>query len=647
MVFPESYLVDSSMIFAFLTINVVQLHFSNSFNSFDRYLKAVDTREADELLLKNWKSQATKSSLSVLDDNELLFPMVHIGNHSSQWIAVKNPSEEPIMVQLILNSAEIVYNCRTPHMHLQPSSSNILVLNKSFAPTRYGFSLSKDAMTEALVHPHGSASLGPIIFQPSNRCEWGSSALIRNNLSGVEWLSLRGFGGSLSLVLLEGSNPVQSLDFKSNLPSLLNLSFPENLHSINGKSPSCCHSLIKEVNAKNMGDFPLEVRRIEVSGSECGLDGFLVRNCKGFSLPPGGSVMLQISYQSDFSAATIQRDLELALTSGILVIPMKASSPIYLLDFCKRSIFLMRLKKVVVVILSAAALLFLLVCLLFPHVIHFSFNDFKSGKKNSLMDIPLETRVISSVLSNSAPIEKSDTQNGSDSQDLRVRIGKDKGRRRRKKKSHLEVSSSQSGNSTPSPPLSPAASITPKRAWHVSPGKKQNTPEARSPFSRAAAHLPDRQESSEPSSKVSLLSNEGSYTPVKPSKVGSRAVLLPCATFPGAGRDASSRWTNRCPLLASTSPIAPHARAPGSKIDMMKKNGEVGEKVGVGEKFTYNIWGDHIQFGLRSSWQSKLDSDVLTPAMHNNSQSFFVREPQTLIKSTLLNPAISTLDANK
>ncbi|KAI3462763.1 hypothetical protein Pfo_019426 [Paulownia fortunei] len=662
-------------------------------------VKAVDTREADELVLKNWKSQATVSFMSVLDDNEVLFPMVQVGNHCSQWIAVKNPSQEPIVVQLILNSGEVIDNCRTPDVHLQPSSSSILVGNKSIAPTRYGFSIAKDALTEAFIHPYGSASFGPIFFQPSNRCEWRSSALIRNNLSGVEWLSLRGFGGSLSLMLLEGSDPVQSLEFKLNLPSLLNFSSPEILHSMEGKSPSCSHPLIKEVYAKNMGDFPLEVIRVEVSGSECGLDGFLVRNCKGFSLPPGGSVTLQISYQSDFSAVTIQRDLELALATGILVIPMKASLPLYFLNFCKRSIFWMRLKKAMVVILFAASLLFLLVCLLFPRVTAFTFHGFKSGKnssavscavnslsmhlngkncgashapdqgqvnpsghqkqKDSLMDNLPETRLISSVLSNSSPVENSDTRDGSDSRNLRVSIGKEKGRRRRKKKSSgmgvpglFEVSSSHSGNSTPSSPLSPAASITPKRPWPVSPDM-----EARNPFAQAPDQRRDKRECSEPSSKVNLLGNEVSSRCVNNNwcfsaqekssvtrKFAGRAVLLPSATFPSTGR-ANPPWTCHSPFLASTSTIAPYARAPGTKL-LNLKNGELGQKMGVEEKFTYDIWGDHL-FGLPLTYQSEQASSMSPCAIENNSESFFVRDPQTLMTNSLLKPVSSDLEDNK
>ncbi|KAK4426355.1 hypothetical protein Salat_1404100 [Sesamum alatum] len=657
-------------------------------------VKAVDTREADEFVLKNWKSQGTASFMSVLDDNEVLYPMVQVGNHSSEWVAVKNPSQEPILVQLILNSGEVIDKCRTPEMHLQPSSSRILAGNKSIAPTRYGFSIAKDALTEALIYPFGSASFGPILFQPSNRCEWRSSVLIRNNLSGLEWLSLRGFGGSLSLVLLEGSDPVQSLEFKLKLPSLLNFPSPETLHSMEGKIPSCCHPLIKKVYAKNMGDFPLEVVRIEVSGSECGLDGFLVHDCNGFSLLPGESIMLQISYQSDFFSATIQRDLELMLATGILVIPMRASLPMYLLDFCKRSVFWMRVKKALVSILFAVSLLFFLAFLLLPAVTASMLPSFGSRKNSFILSgasnswimhhkeksgaimpnmdgfgasivgekalllasvgnrpdghapdqvltnssghrkQPPETRLASPVLSNPSPLEKSDAQDASDSRDLRVRIGKEKGRRRRKKKNPgmavpglFEVSSSQSGNSTPSSPLSPAAFITPKP--QLSPNTDHST-DVRIPFS------PDDKQECSRSFKNWCFSDQEKSSATVTRKLAGRAVLLPSATFPSAGT-ATPPQTCRSPFLASTSTIAPHARAPGTKLHHRKADDELGEKMSTEEKFTYDIWGNHL-FALPLTHQSKQSGSMSPGALKIDSGSFFVRDPQTLIKSSLSKP---------
>ena len=178
-----------------------------------------------------------------------------------------------------------------------------------------------------------------------NRCGWRSSALIRNNLSGPEWLSLRGFGGSVSLVLFEDSDPIQSVEFNFNLPTSLNISPPQMFFHVKETTYACSQPFSKELYAKNTGDLPLEVRSIEVSGTECVVDGFMVHTCKGFSLEPGQSTKLLISYQPDFSAAMVHRDLELALATGILVIPMKATLPVHMLNLCKKSVFWMWLKK--------------------------------------------------------------------------------------------------------------------------------------------------------------------------------------------------------------------------------------------------------------------------------------------------------------
>ncbi|XP_073060480.1 uncharacterized protein [Primulina eburnea] len=675
--------------------------------------KAMDSSEAEEFVLRNWKSQATSNFMSVLDDNELLFPMVHVGNYCSQWIAVKNPSQQPIAMQLILNSGEVIDKCRTSELLLLPSSSKTFLSDKLSSPIRYGFSLADNAITEALIHPHGSAFFGPILFQPSNRCEWRSSALVRNNLSGVEWISLQGFGGSLSMVLLEESEPVQGLEFKLKLPTKLNFSS----FASTEKSSSCYQPLTKEVYAKNSGDLSMEVIRIDVSGSKCGLDGFRVRNCKGFSLQPGESMRLQLSYQTDFSSARIQRNLELVLATGILVIPMKASLPMYMMDFCKRSMFWILVKKAVVVVLVAATLSFLLVSLL-PCFTAFFPDEIKNGKKssstmnlversfekeeastlessgksldcnisgkghddpaakcqmknNTLLGAQPEFR-LASGLSKSLCVVNSDAQDATDSRNLRVIIAKEKVRRRKKKKSStiglFELSSSQSGNSTPSSPLSPVSSIIPKRSCLVSPDGEQFV-ENRNPFAQTPDQKCDDEEISDTPSMVNLLEievsskcgnkNPGCSPLERPSltrNVASKAVLLPSATFPSAWR-AAPTWACQSPYLASTSRIAPHARAPGSKLQnqksgerevktLFKKEISVEEKAGLEEKFTYDIWGDHL-FELPFT-HSPNDSPGKCPrAIESDSESFFVRGPPTLFTNSLLNPVNSKMEGNE
>ncbi|GLT76211.1 hypothetical protein SLA2020_478840 [Shorea laevis] len=356
------------------------------------WFKALGTTEADELILENWKSQASASGMSVLDDNEVLFPMVQVGTHFSQWITVRNPSKQPVIMQLILNSGEIIDECQGKDGSINPLSSGGSVHTVSAKAVASGFSLAESAVTEAYVNPLGRALFGPILFHPSNRCEWRSSVLIRNNLSGVEWMSLRGFGGSFSLLLLEGPDPIQSIDFNLNVPIPLNISLPDMFLQTEENTKACSKPFLKELYAKNTGELPLRVRSIGVSGSECGLDGFMVHNCKGFSLEPGESAKLLISYRANFFAATLCRDLELAFATGTLAIPMRASLPVYMLNICKKSMFWMHLKKLSIAVFLCASLLFLPFCRIFSHQDCFYKSEkshittIRSGAKSSRMN---------------------------------------------------------------------------------------------------------------------------------------------------------------------------------------------------------------------------------------------------------------------
>ncbi|XP_052197435.1 uncharacterized protein LOC127804600 isoform X2 [Diospyros lotus] len=694
------------------------------------HIKAIGAVEPDELVLGNWKSQGTACGLSVLEDREILFPTVQVGTHHSKWISVKNPSHEPVVMQLILNSGEIIDGCRASAELLQPSSSTSLVHSERTSPTKYGFSMAKTAITEAYVHPHETVSFGPILFHPSNRCGWRSSALIRNNLSGVEWLPLRAFGGSFSLVLFEGSERVESLEFKFNFPSPLNFS-PDIFYHLEEAKDTCSQPLSKELYAKNNGDLPLEVRRIEVSGTECGLDGFVVHTCNGFALEPGESIKLLISYQADFSAVKVQRDLELALGTGILVIPMKASHPLRMFNLCNKSVFWMRVKKFSYVIFAAFLIFVAFICVI-PQLMVLGSQDYflKGGKglsspstgqvgkpsqghhnpknsnkfsvsskvngllrsfrekepltikpinsdpdgqgfalehgisaqhvkqtmgnqreSNDLMDAQNEIAFGSCALPDSSTVETSDIWEAPKDGKLRIRIEKDKRRRRRKKKASgtgltgvFEVSSSQSGNSTPSSPLSPVTSVTPKRLWTVSSDSAKYV-EARDKFVQVAERGCEKSSGIKSACRANIFEPEVSMKyskentifltqekPSEPRKSAGKADIFPSASCPCSSRSATSL---ACPSpFMGTTAIAPHARAPGSKL-YNQKTVETEEKMGPDDQFKYDIWGDHL-FGLHLVDRSKEVSAMTSRVTESHSDSFFVRGPQTLMRKSQL-----------
>jgi hypothetical protein len=309
----------------------------------------------DDVILRQWRSQGTSNGISVLMEHELVFPVVQIGSQFSKWITVHNPSLEPAAMQLVLNSEEFIGQCKIVNDACEHAFSSRSPEIDS-TETRFGFSLSEAAITETYVGPLQTALLGPIVFRPSNRCMWSSMALIRNNISGVEMLPLQAHGGWQSVVLLEGSEPVWKLEF--NLGS--NVQNTSTMTKSDAPSPLCSQQLSKEIHVKNSGDLPLQVNKVKVSGADCGVHGFTVDNCKGFGLAPSGSIRMLISFRADFSSAMVQRDLELAMTTGIFIIPMTANIPVCMLNQCRESYIRSTHWKLLALFFGAVTLLVLI-----------------------------------------------------------------------------------------------------------------------------------------------------------------------------------------------------------------------------------------------------------------------------------------------
>ncbi|KAG9450979.1 hypothetical protein H6P81_010944 [Aristolochia fimbriata] len=692
-------------------------------------MKVLAAAREDELVLRNWRSQGTISGKSVLDDREVLFPIVQIGTTFSKWITVKNPSQYPVMMQLILNSGAVVDECKDSGKLLDHFLLGDLISNYSMNYNA-GFSLSEPGTLDAYVHPYGEALFGPIVFRPSKRCVWRSSALIRNNLSGVEWLHLHGTGGALSLVLLEGSEPVRNVEFNLNVPVPLNSSPPQLFFHTEITGAACSQPLLKELLAQNTGDLPLEIKRIEVSGVDCSCDGFMVHTCRAFALAPGESRRLLISYQTDFSASVVHRNLELRMSNGVLVIPMKATFPLKVLNLCRKSFLLMLLKKIFIVVMVAAFVTLSMFCCIHPQFLNSDCQSvFCKSDKNYVASIrsigkpagvdrnqrnsrsvkeihdqgmgfrskyadPLhrsqeleathqnfkqkqetESKIFSysedsktgilsppsSKVQPKAMMESYGLSEVHHASNLTVKTGRERGRRRKRRGAggsglagKFEVSSSQSGNSTPSSPLSPVMSFTTKRT-PLSPDFDQRSGhscEHSSPRAYEARYkdlLVEAALNTKTESQSSMACRDDNRSPPAVNSpalqrpVG-RPCLLPSATFPRTGRSEPGAQ-----FLASTSPIARHARAPGTRACKDAGIAKQG-KDGGQEEFTYDIWGNHFsEFHLLG--KSTAVPTYMSDAVEDESKSFFARGPQSLInkvpkRSVSPVPNLPIYDAN-
>ncbi|CAL9132353.1 unnamed protein product [Musa textilis] len=654
--------------------------------SFPKKPKLIEAFKADELILRNWRSQGRVTDVSVLEEHELSFPVVPVGTHFSKWISVHNPSQQTVIMQFVLNSGEVIDKCiSADELHEHTFLSRVSEIDS--VETRIGFSMSDSAVTEAFVHPSDSALFGPVVFRPLNRCMWRSSGLIRNNLSGVEWFPIRAFGGSHLLILLEDSEPVWKLEFNFHLPT--NRPAADLFSYIENTSSLCNHRLSKEIYAKNIGELPLQVKKIKISGTDCALDGFMVHRCKGFALEPGESVKLLISYEADFYTDVVYRDLELAFATGIFVIPMKASLPIQMLNLCRKT-FSWTVHWKVPLLIFAAVSIFLLLARIVPHSFLLDTEEYnvnvddtinamnKAGKtsclhhstkfsrssdedENPKSEFVNEHRMCQNVVLDSPkrrqdkqdfvhqkeitfspptlptkPVEVFDKYNlleAPQSGSLTIRVVKEKGRRRKRRTigtgltAKLEVAGGQSGNSTPTSPLSPNVS-TPKQAWCLSPEsndvlnaglsseqKHQRTHDAVDTLGMRVSETEKHYERS------SMMPGRKQY-PVTPKLTG-KQTTSPSVDFL---QSVSNEPFVPAPSVSAThSPIAPHARAPGRRSNKNKAIETEMVNDGVGKEYTYDIWGDHFSDSFL------IRKPRLVDASEGDSQSFFARDPRSLM----------------
>ena len=154
-------------------------------------------------MVDSWRSHATKKNVSVLEQHELVFLIGQSTEPLSRCVKVRNPTGKPVIIQMLLNPEMVVDQC------------NIVdFFGKEPSLTGHGFMAAESAVTEAVIQPYGSIDLGPIYFRPCGQCRWRSSAVVRNNLSGVEWVILRSTIDSPPVNISRGTESSQELGSK-------------------------------------------------------------------------------------------------------------------------------------------------------------------------------------------------------------------------------------------------------------------------------------------------------------------------------------------------------------------------------------------------------------------------------------------------
>ena len=201
------------------------------------------------------------------------------------------------------------------------------------------FFLSPLSQSPQYIPSHSSMLLGPVVFQPSALGVHSGTLIVRNNVTGVEVVELRGeteFGRVAfeRETICRRAQHIPATTRYTNLQEMSTLSFE--VSKIDITSQQLLHSGIRKLpesiefthiyEARNVGNSPLTVTKILVEGVSCSLKGFTVANClERVSLLPGETMAVNVTYESSFLQNEMTVRLWIVTEFDAFYIPLELS----------------------------------------------------------------------------------------------------------------------------------------------------------------------------------------------------------------------------------------------------------------------------------------------------------------------------------
>jgi hypothetical protein len=272
-------------------------------------IRALLTLNTDVAMGCTLAVRASLTKPSLLRQASLHFPLTHLGLSVNQSIRLYNPSDQNVAVQLHI-------------VHSDSSDPDV----KDNGEDSSSFHVSPELMAGSVIPPHGQAEFGPIFFTPLLRKQLSATLYIRNNLTLMQTVVIKGEGGSGKLVF-EDAGGVQK--------DSLNIIIDEVALGLNKQQaptpPPSGYEVLRTFIARNSGNLPLFIQEFSIDGGGCQKFGFRLHNCGKFSLKPGEHTTFTVSYRPDFSSSLIRHQLVVSSSLGTSQIPLLATISPHLL----------------------------------------------------------------------------------------------------------------------------------------------------------------------------------------------------------------------------------------------------------------------------------------------------------------------------
>ena len=141
------------------------------------------------------------------------------------------------------------------------------------------------------IQPHQKFKIGPIIFKPNNAEKVSNILFLRNNLTILYPIKLKGEGGSGKITFINYNENTQSK--KSDILNNNNFIIEINRDNYDEKK-KYKNNLTKSITLNNTGNLPLIIKNITIDNNECQTDDLKISQCQEFLLDIGDFIDINI-----------------------------------------------------------------------------------------------------------------------------------------------------------------------------------------------------------------------------------------------------------------------------------------------------------------------------------------------------------------
>ncbi|KAJ8407276.1 hypothetical protein AAFF_G00278500 [Aldrovandia affinis] len=314
-------------------------------------------------LQKNVQAKVTAQMTwpSVINSSrQISFPLTNTNSSSEEEVVLENPADVPVYVQVLplalypnpsvvaekllnrlalgtasnISTSTLEFLVHRNQVRNSTQHGGVQRLNTSVGKGGRGFleGPSHPFVYNLLLLP-GEAKSFTVKFTPLSNQMVSSLLIIRNNLTVVDCVVMRGQGASESLKLAgKAPGPGSSLRFKMTEAVLKDCS-----EKAKSKEPN--FTLRRTFKVENTGPLPIHVQSTEIGGYACEGYGFKVLNCQQFALKPNASKEIIILFTPDFTTSRVTRELRLVTAGGsAFVFVLNASLPYHMLGVCAEAL---------------------------------------------------------------------------------------------------------------------------------------------------------------------------------------------------------------------------------------------------------------------------------------------------------------------